>query len=252
MSKSKALAKLPTLEDCSAGLQEEWKTIHALAKKTKYRTIAVGLWLLKAQEIYRVAPGSNQGRSGGKFTDCPTVGQSAESNFDAWLASASAELGFGRSSGYNWINAALNAGLTPDSTLEDVKALETKDALADRKLAAHDLYAPPRLPGDANPKAVTKALNVRRPEARAQQTWFGFYQELFVHATDEKDADLLYHLPLTTIDPEKEVSLTDLEQKLELTLSRVREIKAEKASADRAGRRGRGRVLDAETGEDAA
>jgi hypothetical protein len=229
VSKSK-LTKLPSLEDCTAGLSEEWKTVHALSRKAKYRTIALGLWLIKAQEIHRVAPGANQARSGGKFTDCPTVGQSGSEGFDAWLQSTCANLGFSRGSGYNWLNAALNAGLTPASTLADVKELEDQDALADRKLSAHDLYSPPRLqegsPEEASAKKKLREIN--RPEVKAQQEWFPFYEQLAFYGTDEKETNLLYHLPLTSIDPRKEVSLNDLEQNLENALARVREIKKER------------------------
>ncbi len=245
MSKSKAITKLPTLEDCALGLHEQWKAIHVLARKTKYRTIAVGLWLLKAQQVLKVKPGPKE------FS--PTVGEnSAEAGFDAWLTSAGADLGFSRASGYNWLNAAINAGLTPDSTLEDVEALEKKDALADRKLSAHDLYAPPRLEGASDPDATARVHNERRPESRAQQTWFPFYEQLATYGSEEKEAELLHHLPLISTDPTKVVSLQDLETHLENTLAKVREIKAAKEASERTSRRGRGRILDADTGEDAA
>lgn len=221
MSKSKSITKLPSLEDCAAGLSEEWKAVHALSRKAKYRTIAIGLWLLKAREIHL----------------CPTVGRRLENGqlggaegFEAWLQSTGLNLGFSRASGYNWLNAALNAGLTPASTLADVKELEDKDALADRKLSAHDLYSPPRLqegsPEDA--AAQKKLKHIQRPEVKAQQEWFPFYEQLAFYGTDEKEADLLYHLPLTSVDPTKEVSLNDLEQNLENALARVREIKKER------------------------
>ena len=217
MSKSKSITKTLTLEDCAAGLSEEWKAIIALSRRAKYRTIAVGLWLLKAREIHL----------------CPTVGRRLENGqlggaegFDAWLQSTGAHLGFSRGSGYNWLNAALNAGLTAASTLADVKDLEDQDALADRKLTAHDLYSPPRLLEDA--AAQKKLRHLQRPEVKAQQEWFPFYEQLAFYGSDEKEAGLLYHLPLTSIDPTKEVSLNDLEQNLEATLARVREIKKER------------------------
>ncbi len=227
MSKSKAITKLPSLEDCAAGLSAEMKTIMVLAKRTKYRTIAIGLWLLKAQEVLR----QKSGRRPGNTEMTPTVGViPEEAGFDAWLTSAAANNGFSRASGWNFLNAALNAGLTAASTLEDVAALEKDDALAERKLNAHDLYAPPQLtagsPEEAN--AQNTLRHIKRPEVKAQQSWFPFYEQLSFYSSDEKETNLLYHLPITTVDPTKEVSLNDLEQNLEHALARVREIKKER------------------------
>lgn len=230
MSKSKAITKLPSLQDCAAGLSEEWKAIQHLSMKAKYRAIAVGLWLLKAQDVIRLA----EGRPTKESKNSPNVGEfPSNAGFDAWLTSTGANLGFSRSAGYNWLNAALNAGLTPASTLADVKDLEDKDALADRKLNAHDLYSPPRLTeGSPEDKAAQKKLReINRPEIKAQQEWFPFYEQLAFYGSDEQEADLLYHLPLTSVDPTKEVSLNDLEQNLEAALARVREIKREKVAS---------------------
>lgn len=223
MSKSK-LIKLPTLEDCQTGLAEEWKAINFHARKAKYRSICVGLWLLKAQEIHR-CPTVGQRRDEGRFGTAE-----AETTFDAWLQTTGTDLGFSRASGYNWMNAALNAGLTTASTLADVDELEERDALAERKLSAHDLYAPPRLTEGSAEEADAKAKRQKqqRPEVKAQQEWFPFYEQLAFYGTDEKETDLLYHLPLTTVDPTKEVSLNDLENNLENALARVREIKKER------------------------
>jgi hypothetical protein len=227
VSKSKAIIKLPSLEDCAAGLSEEWKAIQHLSMKAKYRAIAVGLWLLKAQEVLR----QKSGRRAASQELIPNVGNNSDdAGFADWLQSTGANLGFSRGSGYNWLNAALNAGLTPASTLADVKELEDQDALADRKLSAHDLYSPPRLqegsPEEASAKKKLREIN--RPEVKAQQEWFPFYEQLAFYGTDEKETNLLYHLPLTSIDPRKEVSLNDLEQNLENALARVREIKKER------------------------
>ena len=247
MSKSKQLTKLPTLDDCLAGFRQEAGHFNGLAKKATYRAIAIGLWALKAQEIHRTAPGANQGREGGKFTDRATVSQSAADSFDAWLQSAT-EGCLSRRTAYNYLNAALNSGLTAQSTIEDVAEMEKRDALGERKLTAHDLYAPPRL----NDGAPAPSPRLQSPNVKAQQEWFSFYEQLNFFATDEKEADLLHHIPVTTVDPAKEVSLTDLEHKLEHTLHLVREIKAQKVANERTTRRGRGQVIEAETTDSTA
>ncbi len=229
MSKSKAITKLPSLEDCAAGLSAEMKTIMVLAKRTKYRTIAIGLWLLKAQAVLRLS----EGRPTNDSKNSPTVGEFLNHGFDAWLTSAAANNGFSRASGWNFLNAALNAGLTATSTLEDVAALEKDDALAERKLNAHDLYAPPQLtagsPEEANAQQTLR--QIRRPEVKAQQEWFPFYEQLAFYSSDEKETNLLYHLPITSVDPQKEVSLNDLENNLANALARVREIKKERLAS---------------------
>lgn len=246
---SKKLAKLPTLEDCVAGLDSEWRTIHSLAKRTKYRTIAIGLWLLKAQAVIKLREGRPWPSKA--ENNSPIVGElNLGDGFDAWLATTGSHLGFSRASGYNWLTAALNAGLTAASTLEDVAKLEETDALADRKLTAHDLYSPPRLE-DPDPKPAPRI----RPEAKAQQTWFPFYEQLVGYGNEEKELNLLNALPVYAMDPTKEVSLQDLEIQLENALARVREVKKEKLQAEqRPRRRGAPAVIEAEaaTSEPAA
>lgn len=240
---SKKLAKLPTLQECEAGLAAEWQTLHALARKSKYRAIAVGLWLLKALEIHRLPTGRKPASvSAQEMT--PTVGVIyGNEGFDAWLASTAPSFGFSRSTGYNWMNAALNAGLTATSTLEDVAKLEETDALADRKLTAHDLYSPPRLE-DPDPKPAPRI----RPEEKAQQAWFPFFIQLESYSNEEKELNLLNALPVTTVDPTKEVSLQDLENKLEHALIRVREVKKEKLLNEPRRRRSSGPpLIDVET-----
>jgi hypothetical protein len=237
---SKKLTTIPTLADCTIGLRDEATNLNGLAKKATYRAIAIGLWAMKAQELFRCGPSENQGRKSGKFTDSATVAQSAIDSFDAWLQTAT-EGFISRRTAYNYLNAAANAGLTADSTLEEVAEMEQRDALNGRSLTAHDLYSPPRL-GDS--ESPTKPPRAPEPGEKAQQAWFPFYEQLAFYSTDEKEADLLYHLPLTTVDPTKEVSLQDLEQNLEHALARVREIKAERQASARTARRG-GAVIDA-------
>jgi hypothetical protein len=105
-----------------------------------YDIVAKGLLLLKANAAHNA-----QGTRTDRKKPRATVAQSpAAPGFDQWLEDHFPDTS--RRSAYNYMNAARNAGLTSDHTLEDVDALRESLALHEKKPT--DLY---RLPDSLKP-----------------------------------------------------------------------------------------------------
>jgi len=92
-----------------------------------YDRIAIGLCLLKAQQIHLCATVARRSKKSGRL-------QSAD-GFDKWLSEfISRHPDFGRRSAYNYINGAINSGLTSDHGIEHVEAMRAAHALEGKTL----------------------------------------------------------------------------------------------------------------------
>lgn len=126
------------------------------ARRSLLGMVGMGLYFIKAQQIFRLP--------GGRPKTFPTVGNEEEASegFVQWLAETFADAPFSvsRGSAYNYMRAASRMGLTPDSTEDDLEALEASGALAGK--TARELYAPeakkstepPAPPPDIKPEQV--------------------------------------------------------------------------------------------------
>lgn len=93
-----------------------------------YDRVAVGLCLLKAQQMHLCLTVGRRSKKSGQL-------ESAE-GFNAWLGSKFP--GFSRATAYNYINAARNCGLTSDDGLDAVEDMRAGQRLHDK--TAKELY----------------------------------------------------------------------------------------------------------------
>lgn len=138
-----------TLDDCTTGVRTAATRIEKehdrYQRITKYDRVLIGLWLLKAKHL-NLAP-NNASRGGGRGNKKETVsnvGHGLDGGFLAWLKETCPDIP--RSTAYNYLNAAINAGLTIESTEADVAKLKKSKALDDTSIK--DLYKSPTLLAD--------------------------------------------------------------------------------------------------------
>ena len=118
--------KLDALEEKIEGLRTRvHKKITAFKEDAKYDFAEFGIYLLAGRELHKVSLKAGRKTSGPGFTE--------------WVAK---QVGVNIRTSYHYMNLAENAGLTAESTIEDVEALRSSKALEGRKLAG-DLYLAP-------------------------------------------------------------------------------------------------------------
>ncbi len=129
-----------TLTDCAQGINTASTRIEQefarFDRATKYDRILIGLWLLKAKHIHLRPTVGRRDETTGRLASA--------SGFQTWLKSDVPHIK--QSTAYNYINAALNAGLTITSTPDDVAALKKAGTLD--TVPVKQLYAPPSADDD--------------------------------------------------------------------------------------------------------
>lgn len=128
-----------TLDDCGKGIEIASSRIEKEYARydriTKYDRVLIGLWLLKAKHLHLIPTVGTRSRRDEKTGQL----KAASGGFLDWLKEHAPHLK--QATAYNYQYAALNAGLTIESTEADVAKLKKAKALDGTPIK--QLYAPP-------------------------------------------------------------------------------------------------------------
>lgn len=180
------------------------------ARKSLLGLIGMGLYFLKAQELF-ASPGGRPKTRATVARVSALDENAASEGFAQWLSESFAESPAQVSlrTAYNYMRAAMRMGLTADSTEADLAALEASGALAG--VTTKQLYAP-----DSKPAAPpAPPAEQQQPE----QLFFNF--EAALHDFVEPESIFLRTLPALPVE-----KLTAYEATLQTALEAVREAKA--------------------------
>lgn len=210
------------LDTCLTGLKKATEHHERRSEWQKYDKLAMGLWLLKAQVLHVMPPAIKGGKRKG---DVPpggiTPAPDAAEGFLAWIYT---HVGRVPARVYELINLALNVGLTPGSTMEDIDAMTKAQVLKDKPLKS--LFGTPAWllpPGQETPSTGADAFT---PAEQAQQVFRPFFDDLLDHC-GPRDEVHLFELPLISQDP-AQPSLSELRRRVETLLDKIKQIESEK------------------------